>query len=186
MASFDQSQIVSTSVTLQKYSTVSFVKSSASSQFSRSFNKVDYLIAYLGGQFGSFLGILFLIKIYTQVSFEVMLGCRMYLLEVGNKVVKGNSFGLFKFLGYSLYSFFNKLGCSISCCEGMRAFDECRKEVKKQFDVKLLIDRITFMERALKNIYSDHQFKALHLQKKMTISEARDMRELYSLKRIIK
>jgi hypothetical protein len=55
------------------YAQVSFSKSSSTTVYSRSFNKIDSFFSYIGGLLGSALAIFFLLKSYSEMSFLIEL-----------------------------------------------------------------------------------------------------------------
>jgi hypothetical protein len=55
----------------------------------------------------------------------------------------------------------------------------------KQLDVRYLLKRVFFLERVIKIFFQDHQWRALHLQEKMTLAEAKISRKEFKLKRRI-
>jgi hypothetical protein len=56
------------------YVSVQFSKSSRTTTYSRSFNKLDNYFSYIGGLLGSALGIFFLLNYYSEQSYLVDIG----------------------------------------------------------------------------------------------------------------
>ena len=63
------------------YAQVSFSKSSRSTSYTRSFDKIDTLFSYIGGLFGSALGAFFLLKSYSEKAFLMDLASKILVNE---------------------------------------------------------------------------------------------------------
>jgi hypothetical protein len=63
----------------------------------------------------------------------------------------------------------------------MKKYSECREEINEQFDISFLMKRVIFLERSLKVILEDHQFKGLHMHQKLTLKEAEELRSFYKI-----
>jgi hypothetical protein len=69
-------------VTTDQYVSVSFSKSSTTTTYSRSFNKVDEYFSYIGGLLGSALALFFLLKSYSE---------RSYLVDIGSMLLSNDN-----------------------------------------------------------------------------------------------
>lgn len=75
------------------------MKSSKSTSYSRSFNKLDQFFSYVGGLVGTILGLMFIVASFTNMAYELELaGCISRYTED-----KLNDFGSFNLLSYSLF-----------------------------------------------------------------------------------
>jgi hypothetical protein len=54
----------------------------------------------------------------------------------------------------------------------MKRYHECREEIKKHLDVRLLMNKIAFFEKCMYFLFEEHQLRAIHLQNKPTLKEA--------------
>ena len=63
------------------YAQISFSKSSRTTTFTRSFNKIDSFFSYIGGLLGSALGAFFLLKSYSEKAFLMDLASRILVNE---------------------------------------------------------------------------------------------------------
>ena len=43
----------------------------------------------------------------------------------------------------------------------------------KQLDISFMLERISFLERAIKTMFENGQYEAMHLRRKLTISETK-------------
>jgi hypothetical protein len=60
------------------YSTMSFFKSPISKKIERSYQKLDEILSYIGGLFGTIAICLFLVNIYNSYSFEIAMGSYLF------------------------------------------------------------------------------------------------------------
>lgn len=138
--------------------------------YNRVFNKLDTFFSYIGGLFGAIMGGIFVMKSFTESAFELSIGERLYRYSKAEPL-NASSFNFLTHLCCKVYSILDKLGFHPNW-KSIRRYEECMEEVTQQLDVKLLMQRLVFMERAMLFLFSDEQFKGLHLQEKLTLKEA--------------
>jgi len=71
---------------------------------------------------------------------------------------------LLNFVRYYIYKFCEKIGCVFDWPE-MNYANECKEEILRQLDIKLLLKRIIFIEHCLTYIIDDYQLDALQMKK---------------------
>jgi hypothetical protein len=92
--------------------------------FTRNYIKLDDTLSYIGGLFG-FLMILFVfLKVYTEYSYEIDMGDRLYH-HSHKEPLDSSKFNFFSFLTYLLYNLLDTLGCGPEW-PTMQKFDACR------------------------------------------------------------
>ncbi len=69
--------------------------------------------------------------------------------------------------------------------EKMQQYDKSLTEVRKQMDVRLIFKKILFTERLAHVLLTPSQVTALHLQDKITISQAEEIRQNYFLSQLM-
>lgn len=50
-------------------------------------------------------------------------------------------------------------------------------EIRKQLDIRLILNKVQFTERVVNVILDEHQIKGLHLQEYVTLDDAEKVRE---------
>lgn len=133
----------------------------------RNYTKLDSTLSYIGGLFGFIMVFFVFMRVYTQYSYEVEMADRLYSYD-RNDPLKSDGFHFGTFIGYAFYQvgkFFGDVKW-----KSMRKYHECRQEIQKQFDICFLMRRVIFLERSLRVILEDHQFKGLHMHQKMTLN----------------
>lgn len=63
----------------QNLAEILFQKSTSTSTYSRSFNKVDAYFSYVGGLVGTILGLIFIMGFYTEKAYEVSLAKKVFV-----------------------------------------------------------------------------------------------------------
>ncbi len=69
--------------TSPEYAVAYFSKASQSLRYRRSVQKFSVVISYMGGLVGAVSGILFILKIYTDLSLEVSIARNIFTLSEG-------------------------------------------------------------------------------------------------------
>lgn len=160
------------------YSTMTIFKSPNSQTIDRSFQKIDEILSYIGGLFGTIAICFFLVNVYNSYSFEITMG--EFLFKPGDdNMRKGlKKYNFFYFLLHLIYVLINifKTKCN---WKTSKLFHECREEMIKQLDIGYLFKRIVILERGLSTILTPRQLRALHFFENPTLEEAKKMRRLY-------
>ena len=149
----------------------------------RSFQKVDGFLSDVGGLFGFVLTFIFFMKFYTEASFEIEMGDRLFFYN-SEKPLKSSSFNFFTYGLYCFYLFLKLIGIDAGW-EKMDMYYECREEVVEQLDVTLLMNKIVFLEKFMNVLLEEHQYRAVYLQQKPSIEEAQQLRLSHGLNKII-
>jgi hypothetical protein len=55
--------------------------------------------------------------------------------------------------------------------------------MKKQLDILYLLERVFFLERTINTLLEEHQLKGLYLHEKLTLEEAKKIRQNFKIKR---
>lgn len=113
------------------------MKSSKSTNYARSFNKLDAFFSYVGGLVGTILGLMFIVASFTSMAYELELAERICRFSED----KMNDFGCFSLLSYCAFVVY-KIGklCGLGkSYTTMLQADECSEEVSKQLDVQLML-----------------------------------------------
>lgn len=163
----------------QLFGSINLKKSALSMDLTRSYTKLDSTLSYVGGLFGFLMVFFLFMRVYTQYSYEVEMADRLYSYD-RNDPLASQRFHFATFLLYALYRVARWFG-EVKW-KSMAKYHECRQEIQKQFDVCFLMRRVIFLERSLRVVLEDHQFKGLHLYEKMTLKEARQLRKFYKLR----
>lgn len=159
------------------YCTFFIFKSANSRQIDRSYVKLDDILSYIGGLFGTLTICLFIVKIYNNYAFEINLGAILYKKD--DKEVNLKKYNFLYFIAQLAYRLFkDKCGCNWGAVKG---YFKCRQEVLKQIDVLYLLKRVTFLERAIEILLDSHQLKGVHLLKHLSIEEAKRNRRNFKL-----
>jgi hypothetical protein len=80
-----------------------FKKSTKTVTYSRTFNKVDAYLSYVGGLVGTIIGLLFIMGPYTEKTYEVSLAKKL-LIDDDKKEIDSKSFNI----GYFALMFVKK------------------------------------------------------------------------------
>lgn len=160
------------------YCTFFFYKSPNSFEVTRSYQKLDEILSYIGGLFGTIAICLFIVRIYNEHSFEINLGAALYKHD--EEKAKFNSYNFWQFIKQAVYKFLRLLGKGDDMIQS-KGYQRCREELLKQLDVLYLLQRVCYLERAIEVVFEDHQLKGLHLLKKFTLHQAQRYRRNFKL-----
>lgn len=166
-----------------EYLNVNLRKSSYFIDSQRSFQKIDGFLSDVGGLFGFVLTFIFFMKFYTEASFEIEMGDRLFFYD-SEKPLKSSSFNFLTYGLYCFYMFLKLLGVDLGWAR-MDMFYECREEVVEQLDVTLLLNKIVFLEKFMNVLLEEHQYRAVYLQQKPSVEEAQKLRLSHGLNKII-
>jgi hypothetical protein len=61
------------------HASITFKKSGQSTKYTRTFNKIDAYLSYVGGLVGTIIGIIFIMGPYTEKAFEISLAKKLML-----------------------------------------------------------------------------------------------------------
>lgn len=150
-------------------------KSSLALKVSRDYRKVDDTISYIGGLFSAILSALLLVGMYNEFCFELTLAKSIYKNEKDEKDL-ADKFNIIIFGGYLIYMVFDKFGIDLSW-KKMRKYHQSMVEIRKQLDIRLILNKVQFTERVVNVILDKHQIKGLHLQEYVTLDDAEKVRE---------
>ena len=142
-------------------------KSPISQSIERRFEKIDEILAYIGGLFGTVAICLFIVSVYNGYSFEINLAGYLYKKDDPSS----NTYKGYNFLYFLLHMFSNFLD-NFNCrpnWKKVNKYASCREEMLKQLDVLYLLKRVTFTERALTVLLAQHQLRGLHLTERPTL-----------------
>lgn len=173
-------QNIAFEVTDDRYASFFFMKSAKSTTYVRSFNKLDTFFSYVGGLIGTILGLMFVVANFTSMAYELELAERL-CRYTENKL---NDFANFSLLTYCLFVIYS-MGDMCGLGKGwkaMKQIEECCTEAAKQLDVQLLLEKLSFLERATEVLLNDHQLQGLHLHRLDTLKEIKKRRKRYALK----
>lgn len=68
----------------------------------------------------------------------------------------------------------------------MEKSEELREEMGKQLDLSLLLSRLIFLEQSMLKFFEYGQFEVMHLSQKLTLEQARRMRQHLNLRSRLK
>ena len=114
---------------------------------------------------------------FTLMSFELDIA-QKFIRDRNGESVDFSGFNVFSYLIYLVY----KAGSLCGCCKewrGMRKQVECKEEMLKQLDVKLLLQRFNFLERAVELLLLKKSQVEAELYKPETISMLKKRRRRY-------
>lgn len=60
------------------YALIHFEKANTFVYYSRNYQKIDSLLAYVGGLIGTILGVIFILHSYNELCYQISLGSRLY------------------------------------------------------------------------------------------------------------
>ena len=60
--------------------------------------------------------------------------------------------------------------------------DKTRDEISKQLDVMLMMKKIAFLENCMNFLFEEHELRCLHLNRKLTLEEAAEIRKRFSMR----
>lgn len=106
------------------YALIHFEKSGTYTSYTRTYQKLDTLLAYVGGLIGTILGLIFILHSYNELCYQLSLGGRLYRYD-DEEEIGADQFNFIYYLGYLLHRIFNRL----ICCRNwgkMTVFTECQ------------------------------------------------------------
>jgi hypothetical protein len=155
-----------------------FFKSPISKSIDRSFQKIDEILSYIGGLFGTIAICLFLVNLYNSYSFEILMGEYLFKPDDDNMRKGLKKYNFVYFFLQLCYIVVNLFKCRCSW-KTPKLFYECREEMTKQLDILYLFKRLVILERGLGTLLSERQIRALHFFDNPTFEEAKHTRRLY-------
>lgn len=165
----------------ESYCTFFFFKSPTSLAITRSFQKIDEVLSYLGGLFGTIAIALFIVNVYNSYSFEMTLGGVLYRPEGESGDSSNRRYNFLYFLAQLAYSLLRHFKCAPHWPRVKQYYD-CREEMLQQLDILYLLQRITHLETALSVLLEQSHLHAVHLLPKLTLRQARQARITHRLK----
>ena len=111
---------------------------------------MDEFFSYVGGLIGTILGLMLFMGNFSLMSFELDVAQKFFRFGEDERA-DFSSFNIFSYFAYLLY----KAGDFCGWCgewKDMRRKVECKEEMLKQLDVKLFLQRFSFLERAVEHL----------------------------------
>ena len=140
----------------------------------RSFRKADDTLSYIGGLFSAILGVLVIMTLFNEFSYELEIAKNLYYYEK-NQPLDSDGFHFFAYLGYLIYNLFEKVGIDLPW-KKMRTYHHSLVEVRKQMDVRFVMKKILYAERVSNALLDTHKKEILYLQEPLTLEEAEMIR----------
>lgn len=134
------------------YVVINFQKSPDAVTYSRSFQKVDDFLSYVGGLVGLIFGFIFILNSYSELCFELSLANVLFQYDQKDSRQSFNFLIYLCYLGYRVCNFF---GCCLKF-EMMKWYEECHEEVEKQIDIAVILKRIGLLERGMMTVIEPH------------------------------
>jgi hypothetical protein len=166
------------------YAQISYTKAATFPVYSRSFSKVDDFFSYIGGLVSIILVLFFFVGTYSAQSLILEMASKTFLLEPG-EAVPAASFNFLYYISTGIKDLLTRFGKGPSWPK-VDKFRRCRDGMLDQLDISFLIQRVVFLERAIANILPEHQFKALFVRSKPTLSEIKTHKRQYKLAKLIR
>jgi hypothetical protein len=160
------------------YATFFIYKSPISKSIERSFQKIDEILSYIGGLFGTIAICFFFVNIYNSYSFEITMGGYLFKPDDEQMGKRLKKYNFLYFLLHLCYVLTDAVGLRCSW-PTTKLYYECREEMVKQLDILYLVRRVTFLERALGAMLSEKQLRTLHLVENRTLAEAKKDRRKF-------
>lgn len=123
------------------YVNIVFQKGPNSITYTRSFQKIDDFLSYVGGLIGLVFALIFIMNSYSESCFEISIGSHLFTIDRETPVDSAS----FNFLTYVCYMVF-KICRFFGCCarfQMMDAYLRCQEEVGKQIDILTILQRIS-------------------------------------------
>jgi hypothetical protein len=80
------------------YCSFTFAKSENLKMYDRSFQKLDDLLSYIGGLFGTITICLFFVRAYNESAFEIELGSSLFHIQEEKQAKVLKKYGFFQYL----------------------------------------------------------------------------------------
>jgi hypothetical protein len=160
------------------YAEVTFTKSSTTTSYTRSFNKVDDYFSYVGGLLGTTLVFFFILSSYSEKAYVMSIASELFALsEDAGPSPKFNMFYYFSIFIKKAVNFVRK---DVVWAKS-DLFLESLEEMEKQLSIEYLLNRINYFEEAISSILNENQLEVLYLNEKKTMAAGRAVRKKYTL-----
>lgn len=179
----DLAEVKSSANFPDEYININLRKSPEYVESTRTFVKFDQLFSYIGGLFGFAISFFFVLSFYTETSYEVEMGNRLFFYNTADPLEPAK-FNFITYIGFVFYFLLRKINIKIPW-KKMEQYYDCKEEVSEQLDLGLLMNKITFLEKCMNILFEEHQFRAIYLQQKPTVSEAEILRLNHGLNKIL-
>lgn len=123
---------------------------------------------------------MFLLASYNEFTFEHDLALHLYKKD--SIIPDSNLWSFLKLNIFSLLKCILPKGRWVQ----MEKSEELREEMGKQLDLSLLLSRIIFLEQSLLKFFEYGQFEVMHLSQKLSLDQARRMRQHLNLRNRLK
>ena len=133
-----------------------FNKAAKSTKITRSFNKIDSYLSYVGGLVGTIIGIFFIMSFYTEKAYEVSIAKKL-LVDNENKEISSRSFHVGYYLLTGVKKGFNFIGVDLNWPETQK-FINFSEEVCEQIDIAFLVKKINFLDVAVSTLMEKHEY----------------------------
>ena len=122
--------------------------------YHRKFNKLDDYLSYVGGLVGTIIGLLFIMRPYTERAYEVSLAKKV-LLDNDNKGIESNSFNMGYFIIMQVKRLLNFFKCDPNWPK-MQLFTDSCSEVSSQIDITYMVRKLMFLDAAISQLMEKH------------------------------
>ena len=159
------------------------MKSSEKTTYTRSFNKVDEYLSYVGGLIGTIIGFMFIMEKYNEKAYEISLSTRLLRDDSGENIPSSHFH-----LGYYLLCLVKEILDFFGCKPNWKktqVFLESSEEMSSQLDVAYLMRKLLFMDAAISKLMEKHEVEALCVREKPTIEKVKEERKKHFAYEII-
>jgi len=88
------------------------------------------------------------------------------------------------YVGFWVYKMANIIGCNVKW-PYFAKLNRYRTEVQKHLDIKLMLEKLSFLERSMLTSQGKDKYQAMHLKSQLTLNESKKMREYYYMRPMI-
>ena len=143
--------------------------------YSRSFNKIDEYLAYVGGLLGFIMVFMFALSYFAEKAYGVSIAGALFNDDDDKPIDSGGFHFLYTF-PTALQDYLPSLFCGNKC---PKSGEYCKyiEEMDEQLDVAAILKRIMFLENVVSLMLEDHEMDALYLQRRLTVSQAEALRK---------
>ena len=157
------------------YSRFRFRKATTKHFYTRAFVKFDTVISYIGGLFGAIIGLLFLMNHYTRINFEIELARLLYVDDEECENDEPPKMNFCNYFGFWIYKGLTLIGYTLNW-PYFAKLNRYRTEVQRHLDIKLMLEKLSFLERSMLSSQGENKYKIMHLKSQLTLNESKKMR----------
>jgi len=96
------------------YLTMSFKKSTVTTKYIRTFQKLDEFLSYVGGLIGTVMGLIFIVSSYNQLCYLISLSNKLFDYDRETKIKSGD-FNFVYYIAFVGYKVAKVFGCFKNC-----------------------------------------------------------------------